>query len=331
MSRTNGSIVFFGVATLLLTLVSTGCSLQSKKRAPSQAAPAAPAESTGAHNTKPAVKPSSEATGKTQAAPKLPNQSKPDAPKQTSSQPPKPNSAKPVKHSKHQAKKPSKTPISKTVSRPVTPNKKTPPAKKTKPATSHKTTTLAVTRDSAATSKPEKMPTTVSNQQPAPLNPGTVTEQPIMVELESLPLTIKGHWILDLDDPADTKQCILKSQSVQIDDGQGGTPLLILYTMKQLTIKTKSNIDPSYPGTGLEINGEKFALETISNETNVLFRTQFDQITQALNKGSIAKVTLGFWPTWPHTQSYSQEVPVSGFTQAYHALQRCNQLVSSAR
>lgn len=147
----------------------------------------------------------------------------------------------------------------------------------------------------------------------------------IKVTLNNLPLTIHDHWILDRTET----QCLLKNTPVKMDDGQGGTSITLLLTPGSLQINTESDIDTSYTGTGITIdNQHHFALETVERRTNLSFSKQRQSLLASMQTGQQLQLTLGFWPTWPVTHTYSVNLPLQHFASAQKAWETCNQLLS---
>lgn len=113
-----------------------------------------------------------------------------------------------------------------------------------------------------------------------------------------------------------------------MDDGQGGTRISLWLTATELAFLTESEIDLSYTGTGLTIDGRTFALETVERRTNPVFSKQRAAILAAMRSGQTLQLSLGFWPTWPITHTYSVSFPIQHFGTAYSAWETCNRLLN---
>lgn len=189
-----------------------------------------------------------------------------------------------------------------------------------------------------ATPKPAAKPVVVAKPapQPKPLvatpasadKPVTVASitppAPVSVSLDNLPLTIGGAWILDRTEA----NCSLASKPVQLDDGQGGTPVTLQITPDSLRITTISDIDTSYEKTGITIDQHThFDLETVDRRTNLVFTQQKNRLLNVMQNAQQFTLTLGFWPTWPQTQTYSVDIPLQDFASAMTALNTCNRLL----
>lgn len=151
-----------------------------------------------------------------------------------------------------------------------------------------------------------------------------------VVELEKLPLAVNPNWTLDSGrDPVSKRdRCFLRSTTQRIEDGQGGSKISLIVTGDTLRVATRSNIDLSYKGTGLQVDSKAtFPLQGLFGETDVLFDKRVNEIKQQMLSGSSVTVTLGFWPTWPVTQAYSAQFPISGYATASAALGTCDRLM----
>ena len=63
--------------------------------------------------------------------------------------------------------------------------------------------------------------------------------------------------------------------------------------------------------------------------TNLTFTRQRNTLLSDMEKGHTLQLTLGFWPTWPVTHTYSVTLPLDNFGSAVHAWETCNQLLKS--
>ena len=149
---------------------------------------------------------------------------------------------------------------------------------------------------------------------------------PLEFTLEQLPITIDGIWILKNDLSA----CSLHTQTRHVEDGAGKTPITLVLTPDNWTLYTKSDIDKSYTETGLYLdNGTHFDLETVVKETNIQFVKQRQSLIDSLQTANSMTVSLGFWPTWPMTETRSIIFSVQHFDRAYQAWQTCNQRLNA--
>ncbi|MBV1883405.1 MAG: hypothetical protein KUG82_17325 [Pseudomonadales bacterium] len=230
--------------------------------------------------------------------------------------------------------KPKSTPLPLNTKTPVSPITKAPSTKKVEPIKkaqtknnrpiSTKTTKKTNLKKTAVIAKPKPtLPLPSKNTQP-PLQ----APPPIKVTLESLPLYFKG-WTLDYANNIldSTQQCILNSASSTLEDGAGGTPFYLQVTPQTIVAVTKSNIDLKYPDTGIQIDlNKKRVVDRLFNETSVIFEKSIYTLLTQLKQGQLATVTLGFWPTWPISQSHQALIELNEFSQAYQALLACNRI-----
>ncbi len=136
------------------------------------------------------------------------------------------------------------------------------------------------------------------------------------------------NWQLILaEDPLSHQTaCLMISATRQTDDGQSSTPVSLIFNGKVFIAKTKSNIDLSYPAIGLQVDDYKpHTIDRLNKDTNAVFENQAEKIREEFIKGLSGKLTLGFWPTWPKTRSYTTEFDLRGFTKTYEAFLRCQQ------
>jgi hypothetical protein len=134
------------------------------------------------------------------------------------------------------------------------------------------------------------------------------------------------NWQLVLaEDPLEKHtSCLMVSATKQNDDGQATTPVSLIYNGKVFIAKTKSNIDLSYPNLGLQVDNKKpHNIDHLHKNNSVVFETQSPQILGEFIKGLTGKLTLGFWPTWPKTRSFTIDFDLRGFTKIYRNFQHC--------
>lgn len=160
--------------------------------------------------------------------------------------------------------------------------------------------------------------------EPKPTEP-EVVEKDIEVTLESLPITINGEWVLT----ATGDTCTLSTVSIRFDDGQGISKLQLVFTSEYWLIKTQSDIDLSYSGTGLKVDEEiYFPLDQLVRESDLKFTKDYAAMTQAFMAGKKLHITLGFWPTWPVTETKTIDVPLQHFARAHRAWKQCLSLIN---
>jgi hypothetical protein len=133
-------------------------------------------------------------------------------------------------------------------------------------------------------------------------------------------MSIHGQWTLNRDEA----RCTLQSAVQRMDDGQGGSKVSLWLTPNEMSFLTESDIDLSYTGTGVTVGEKHFDLETVDRRTNPAFSRQRRALLDAMKGGQTLELTLGFWPTWPVTHTYSVSFPLQHFATAYAAWETCN-------
>lgn len=145
--------------------------------------------------------------------------------------------------------------------------------------------------------------------------------------LESLPLQVNG-WTLDFVRSARYVKgsCFIKSPTIDMPDGQGGTKAYWEISRHMAVMATLSNIDLSYSGTGLTIGDQQWPLTTLLTETAVDFSADSDAIVAAMLVNDTVNASIGFWPTWPVTHAYQGSWNFRAFPKAWEALKMCERL-----
>ncbi len=151
----------------------------------------------------------------------------------------------------------------------------------------------------------------------------------LKMDLESLPMTFGGHWSLDRrPNPVTNRtECILSSRSNSIFDGYEQTNIQLLLTLESIYVKTGSNIDLGYPGTGMRVdNGTLRPFDGVTKTTNAEMSRNVKALYASMEPGTNVVVRLGFWPTWPVTETREASFPLEGIAEAIRALQACDQM-----
>lgn len=160
--------------------------------------------------------------------------------------------------------------------------------------------------------------------EPDPAAPASLPE--VTVTLESLPLNIQDEWMLS----ANGDFCTLSTSTVSFDDGQGLSKLQLVFTPHHWLVKTQSDIDMSYSGTGLTVDeGRHFPLDQVVRESDLMFTLDYAAMTQAFIQGRSLRITLGFWPSWPVTETKTVQLPLTHFARAHRAWELCQSLINA--
>ena len=145
----------------------------------------------------------------------------------------------------------------------------------------------------------------------------------IQVTLDGLPMQIDEGWVLNRESDLEGR-CELSYRRLLIEDGQGETPVNVIVTKDLVSFKTRSNIDLNYEGAGITIDGNpQLVIENLVNQTSISFKAHYQKLIGEMKKGEIARLTLGFWPTWPMTQTYDVNFELGKFSLGYEALMQC--------
>ena len=151
----------------------------------------------------------------------------------------------------------------------------------------------------------------------------------IEFDLDKLPLKFGGTWVLDRnkDSVSKTTRCLLNSQKKNFNDGYTDSSISLQLTADTLLIKTSSAIDLTYPDIGIYIDqNAPFPLEKIFGESSILIEQNTQKITAQLLDGQKLTLKMGFWPTWPQTETHSIDFALSDFDKAYQSFQACEKL-----
>ncbi|EAR20957.1 hypothetical protein [Nitrococcus mobilis] len=210
--------------------------------------------------------------------------------------------------------------------------KATESSKKTPPATSAKTgeSQLAKAEPSIRPTVPEKE--AVKPTEPTPPAPPTKDFSHLVFDDRILPMALDHGWRLDRQrDVVDgAPRCMLLSPAVTIFDGYYPAKVWLRINPVRAWVKTDSNIDNSYPGQGLRVDGgalAPFAKKLLDEQTTYTDAS----VLHGMAEGRTLTVALGFWPTWPKTKTQTARLDLAGFANAHAALQACSQQQQAAR
>ncbi len=138
--------------------------------------------------------------------------------------------------------------------------------------------------------------------------------------------TSPANWMVrrGIDKITQQERCLLESKKETIHDGHDDVPIYLVLTGDALLVVTESNVDLSYPGIGLKVDKhEPIQIERSFKATMVVFDSDIAMIIERFMKGHWATVSLGFWPTWPQTETFSTKFTLIGFTRAYEDFLAC--------
>ena len=139
--------------------------------------------------------------------------------------------------------------------------------------------------------------------------------------LDQLPYSI-GGWVLERNwDNQHPEICRLRSERQTLDDGYDTTYLWAEILPNEINIYTGSNIDLTYEGSGLQIGaGTVQPFSGFLSETAVTIAGDFNT---ELEKSDTLTVFMGFWPTWPKTETRKVNLSTGSLPQAMLAFKQC--------
>jgi len=238
-------------------------------------------------------------------------------------------SAIPAVKTKAKKKTIKKTAVKKTVvkkPKKVVNKKAKPKAKTATKKTPNKTNSKSVVKQ--VTAKAKKAPTKEIALQPiskeAETTPEIIAPPILELTLAQLPLVLGEFWTLSRDEE---NICTLSHKKVTMSDGQGDTPVTFKVTADKLIFKTKSNIDLGYKDSGITIDAKpQHPIEALHNEYSIQYTKNYNALVTEMKTGQQLVLALGFWPTWPVTETYGATFDISNFNTAHDALTVCQKL-----
>jgi hypothetical protein len=122
------------------------------------------------------------------------------------------------------------------------------------------------------------------------------------------------------------ERCLLRSDTQNLQDGYGETPVTLVFNGEALLVVTTSEIDPGFSDLEIVIDDKvSFKTVKVTKKTIVLFDSELPSLVEQFKAGSWTTVYLRFWPTWPATQRFPAKFTLKGFTRAYSDFERCRQ------
>ena len=149
------------------------------------------------------------------------------------------------------------------------------------------------------------------------------------LSLSILPMRFGTSWTLDRRPNPVTKttECLLISDPVTIADGYENTKVQVLLTTGILYVKTGSNIDLGYPQSGIQIDdGPVWAFDSVIKETSAKLDTHYKEVVSQFGFGKTVSAHLGFWPTWPMTETREASFSLKGVEDSISRLTECEKM-----
>ncbi len=183
---------------------------------------------------------------------------------------------------------------------------------------------------SSASNKSESLTSTKPVDQSRPLNDGKGKQKEVVVASiypGAKPRKALDHAKIEWDVRNALKYdgaCVLESNKIYFYDGHDNTGLKLRLLNNELHLVTKSNIDISYKDIGIQVGGNSLVhADSVVNDQTVLIKKGLPQLLGQLRKSDMAKVQLRFWPTYPATQTYTENIALAGFNEAYQEYKSC--------
>ncbi|ARU58826.1 hypothetical protein OLMES_4838 [Oleiphilus messinensis] len=150
--------------------------------------------------------------------------------------------------------------------------------------------------------------------------------------LRDLPVQLSQGWSLDrvktpFAEP--DSACVVMKKVADIYDGYDNTEVLLALAQDKLWVKTQSNLDLTYPNTGIAVVGsdgielDNTGFEGLVGENIAVLGRGILRSTSA---ASSIKVRLGFWPTWPVTETREVVFGLESIDNLKKALSDCAKL-----
>jgi len=159
--------------------------------------------------------------------------------------------------------------------------------------------------------------------EPVPQNPDLPPALAAMTAAD-LPYNF-GVWTLERNwDNQHPDTCRLISNKIPLSDGYEETTLRAEVLLDAINIHTGSNIDLSYENSGIQLgDAELVPYSKLMGEISATVEGGF---TDELALGGEMTVNIGFWPTWPKTETQQVVIPLSDMDKALAAMFACNHL-----
>lgn len=145
----------------------------------------------------------------------------------------------------------------------------------------------------------------------------------LKLSADKLPYSF-GNWTLERNwDNQHPQTCRLRSARMPVNDGYDTSWLWAEILPDELNFHTGSNIDLSYEGSGVQFdNGATQPFSGFISESAVRLAGDY---SATLKSSASLTVYLGFWPTWPKTETRKVDLSTRSLLQAITAFEDCQQ------
>ena len=161
-------------------------------------------------------------------------------------------------------------------------------------------------------------------------DPAAPTEEQVAIpKLDALPYALPDGWQLAraVDLRNGEQHCRWRSPAVSFFDGYEDSTLHFEVFPDNFQINSRSHLDTSYPNAGIQLGwGMQLTFENTVGDTRAVIAKQFSELVTGLKSGEPVTLFMGFWPTWPVTETRQIAMPVYNYRIANALLQECEAL-----
>ncbi len=149
------------------------------------------------------------------------------------------------------------------------------------------------------------------------------------ITLDQLPLSLGEGWQLDrTKSPLNASaECQLTKKVTGIDDGYDKSEMVLALSQSGVWFKSTANIDMTYPGVGVRFAGstesELVDFSEKYSDAGAFLRIAPETIPPDIRA---IHILMGFWPTWPVTETRDVAFTLTDFSQLRQALKACAKL-----
>lgn len=144
-------------------------------------------------------------------------------------------------------------------------------------------------------------------------------------------LYAENRWSVRLGTHPLTKSKVcLMERPFTISDGSTNLKAVMVVVGRDVIIAVHAKIDKTYSSTGLKVDGRQLVpfSSIASNKATgwdyALFRGMGRELkVHKFERGAFARITIGFWPTWPTTRTHTSAVSLQGFTLSHDEHKEC--------
>lgn len=156
----------------------------------------------------------------------------------------------------------------------------------------------------------------------------------LLTSLDQIPFSLDNGWFINVVKiPLSTTQtCSLIYKKQGLFDGYKENNLIYYLTPTKLIIKSESNLDLTYPETGIYIEdkGEEIHVNSIVASLHPNIATSIISLNDFIETPpSNLLIKSGFWPSWPITETRTVSLPFKALEQMVTTFNICTSLLAS--